>query len=215
MDGTLHLRVVGADRASKSVDLPRPEATLGAVPGNDVVLDDPRVSSRHASLRLGPRGVELRDTSTNGTFVRGQRVQTAQLVQGEVVSIPPFEIEVRWSPATLASTGELARLAGSGGGAIELRPVEVRGGAPGGTMRVGATPVLLGAGAEAQARLGHSLVSGRHAELSTVGGLLKVRDLGSTNGTFLNGERVWLAYARPGDALAFGPDVWYVLESAP
>jgi len=179
------------------------------------VLDDARVSSRHATLRLGSRGLELRDTSTNGTFVRGQRVQSALLVQGEVVSIPPYEIEVRWSPLALASTGELARLAGTGFGSIELRPVEVRGGAPGGTMRVGTTPVLLGAGAEAQARLGHSLVSGRHAELTTVGGLLKVRDLGSTNGTFLNGERVWLAYARPGDALAFGPDVWYVLESAP
>src|SRR4051794_26295945 len=82
MAATLRLRVIGADRNVRTVELPKAEATLGAVPGNDVVLDEARVSSRHATLRLGSHGLELRDSSTNGTFVRGQRVQSAWLVQG-------------------------------------------------------------------------------------------------------------------------------------
>jgi len=213
VSSTLRFRVIAQDRSVRAVELPKAEASLGAVPGNDVVLDDPRVSSRHCSLRLVARGLELRDGSTNGTFVRGQRVQTALLVQGEVISIPPFEIEVRWTPEVPVSTGEMARLAATPVVALGLRPLETRGGAPGAPLQVGASPVLVGAGGEAQARLAHPLVSGRHAELSLWGGLLKVRDLQSTNGTFCNGERVGLVYARPGDAIAFGPDAWYVVEA--
>ncbi len=51
-------------------------------------------------------------------------------------------------------------------------------------------------------------VSRRHAELELAGGALHVRDLGSTNGTFLNGERLTDALARPGDQLAFGRSVF-------
>ena len=47
-------------------------------------------------------------------------------------------------------------------------------------------------------------VSRRHAELELVGAGLRVRDLGSTNGTFLNGQRISDAVATPGSRLAFG-----------
>jgi adenylate cyclase len=47
-------------------------------------------------------------------------------------------------------------------------------------------------------------VSRRHAELELVGSGLRVRDLGSLNGTFLNGERIVDAVASPGSRLAFG-----------
>jgi adenylate cyclase len=48
-------------------------------------------------------------------------------------------------------------------------------------------------------------VSRRHAELRADGRGVEVRDLGSRNGTFLNGRRVSHARAVPGDRLAFGP----------
>jgi EAL domain-containing protein (putative c-di-GMP-specific phosphodiesterase class I) len=56
-------------------------------------------------------------------------------------------------------------------------------------------------------------VSGRHAELSLVHHVLFVRDLNSTNGTFVNGERVTgSAGLRNGDALQFGTAVFTVHE---
>ncbi|MFJ9928339.1 MULTISPECIES: DUF1707 and FHA domain-containing protein [Streptomyces] len=54
-------------------------------------------------------------------------------------------------------------------------------------------------------RLTHETVSRVHAELSHQGGLWVLRDLGSTNGTTVNGRRVIGAVVvREGDQVAFG-----------
>lgn len=50
-------------------------------------------------------------------------------------------------------------------------------------------------------------VSRRHAELRVRDGRWMVRDLGSINGTWLNGRRVGDAEVRPGDELRLGDAV--------
>ena len=47
-------------------------------------------------------------------------------------------------------------------------------------------------------------VSSRHGEVKSEGALLHVRDLGSSNGTFVNGQRVTTATLQPGDSLNLG-----------
>lgn len=47
-------------------------------------------------------------------------------------------------------------------------------------------------------------VSRRHAVVELIEGVPVVRDLGSTNGTFVNGERVQSRSLRPGDVLKLG-----------
>jgi len=54
------------------------------------------------------------------------------------------------------------------------------------------------------------IVSRRHCELSQDGDQLLVRDLGSRNGTFLNGQQVSQGYINPGDSLRIGPVVFVV-----
>jgi hypothetical protein len=49
-----------------------------------------------------------------------------------------------------------------------------------------------------------SSMSGRHVEVSKINGEIKVRDLGSANGVFLNGERVDEAELFDGDVLRLG-----------
>ncbi|MFM8802917.1 MAG: FHA domain-containing protein [Planctomycetia bacterium] len=51
-------------------------------------------------------------------------------------------------------------------------------------------PILLGRGEEAKFRIQHDLVSRKHCEFFERRGQVFVRDLGSTNGTFLNDEQV-------------------------
>ena len=61
-----------------------------------------------------------------------------------------------------------------------------------------------------------SLLSRRHAEFSTVGDDVTVRDLGSRNGLFVNGTRTAERALKPGDIVTIGPlRVRYVQTSAP
>lgn len=111
--------------------------------------------------------------------------------------------------------------------------------APAAAEAAGTTPVLValdlaGAGAptaphrlvSGETRVGRGLdnnlivadpsVSRHHAVVEWAAGQYRVRDLGSTNGTWINGRRVipprrWLAVA-PGDTVAFGA-VTYLLQS--
>ncbi len=68
---------------------------------------------------------------------------------------------------------------------------------PGKVVRVGRT-------AENDLRLNDRAVSGRHAEIHEAGGIWHVRDLGSSNGTFLNGRKIKDAMLATGDVLKFG-----------
>ncbi|WP_320783652.1 DUF1707 and FHA domain-containing protein [Streptomyces sp. CRN 30] len=69
----------------------------------------------------------------------------------------------------------------------------------------GAPPLRIGRDRANGLRLNHETVSRVHAELSRQGGLWVLRDLGSTNGTTVNGRRVTgAAVVRDGDQVSFG-----------
>ena len=53
-------------------------------------------------------------------------------------------------------------------------------------------------------QIGDASVSGRHCEVRLRGDELIVRDLQSTNGTFVNNQRVDSSELRPGDLLRLG-----------
>jgi len=53
-------------------------------------------------------------------------------------------------------------------------------------------------------KLSDVTVSGRHFQIESIGAEFFVRDLGSRNGTWLNGQRIRYAELRPGDALRAG-----------
>nr|WP_189932712.1 FHA domain-containing protein [Streptomyces sulfonofaciens] len=68
-----------------------------------------------------------------------------------------------------------------------------------------AQPLLIGRDPRNGLRLSHETVSLMHAELSRQNGLWVLRDLGSTNGTVVNGRRVVGAtVVRDGDQVSFG-----------
>ncbi|WP_422070495.1 ABC transporter ATP-binding protein/permease [Streptomyces orinoci] len=62
--------------------------TLGRDPQGDVVLEDARVSWRHAIVRWSGRSWVIEDQgSTNGTFVQGQRVHQMEVGPGSAVHL--------------------------------------------------------------------------------------------------------------------------------
>ena len=65
-----------------------PVTVLGRGSDCDVVVDDPGVSRRHLEIRSTPAGVVATDLgSTNGTFVEGNSITAATLVDGNELTI--------------------------------------------------------------------------------------------------------------------------------
>ena len=68
--------------------------TIGRAAENDVILDHPQVSRRHAVIELQSGGATVVDHSANGTFVNGKRLAAKQeLKAGDRIRICCFELE--------------------------------------------------------------------------------------------------------------------------
>ena len=77
--------IIGGD---KIVSLEEHIINLGRSLDNQVVLDDARVSRKHAQLRAANGNYLLFDLdSSGGTFVNGERVTQATLQPGDVISV--------------------------------------------------------------------------------------------------------------------------------
>jgi pSer/pThr/pTyr-binding forkhead associated (FHA) protein len=66
---------------------------------------------------------------------------------------------------------------------------------------------VLGRGTEADIRLPDTGVSRKHADVQLAGGVVTVEDLGSTNGTLVNGRRVGRQDLADGDVIRIGHSV--------
>jgi pSer/pThr/pTyr-binding forkhead associated (FHA) protein len=64
--------------------------------------------------------------------------------------------------------------------------------------------MVIGRSSSCQLVLADDTVSRRHAELRIQDGRWLLRDLGSSNGTWVNGRRVVEAEVRPGDTVHLG-----------
>lgn len=69
-------------------------------------------------------------------------------------------------------------------------------------LAIGST--IIGRGEQAQLRLADVGISRRHARLDFDGTRVVLTDLGSTNGTVVNGQRVSAVALQPGDVVQFG-----------
>ena len=85
-----------AQREGPSVGLGPDPVLIGRDPQNDVVLDDRRVSRKHAEIRLRLGRYTLYDLqSTNGTYVNGRRVAEKVLDDGDKISVGGLELVFR------------------------------------------------------------------------------------------------------------------------
>jgi len=86
---SVELTVRQGPRPGQRFSLNKPVIIIGREAGNDVVINDPQVSRRHASLTWDGRQFIIQDLgSANGTFVNGVRLTGPQVLQpGDVIGL--------------------------------------------------------------------------------------------------------------------------------
>ncbi len=82
------IRVYLKDNLLHQIELNAERLSIGRADDNDIVIDDPGVSSRHAELVRTGSGYEIADRhSTNGLFVNGQRVHRQKLKYWDEIQV--------------------------------------------------------------------------------------------------------------------------------
>ena len=90
--------LIASGSAAPPLAIPQGQTTLGRNPSCELVVDDPRVSRRHATIMRDANGVTLTDlTSANGTFVDGQPLTTEphRLADRAIISLGGYELLFR------------------------------------------------------------------------------------------------------------------------
>src|SRR5688572_15711765 len=67
--------------------------------------------------------------------------------------------------------------------------------------------VVIGRSSELDMVLVEDMVSRKHAKITVTGGKILIEDLGSTNGTFVNGEKIKQARLKEGDRILIGTSI--------
>jgi predicted component of type VI protein secretion system len=76
-------------------------------------------------------------------------------------------------------------------------------------------PVTIGRSREAGLTIAHPMVSRQHCEIFEADGMLRIRDLGSLNGTFIGERQIIDAPLRPNDEFTVGPLTFRVFYECP
>jgi len=157
---------------------------------------DAEISRRHARISRGADGrLAIEDLgSANGTFVNDERIVAPRALEaGDRIRVGKTTLEVTAAAAPAAAPEPVAVApAGapvSGGSRAVL--VVSAGAALGRQLRLG-EELVIGRAVDGEGRLSEDLeLSRRHARIARDDtGRLRIEDLGSANGTFVNGERI-------------------------
>ena len=181
-----------ADRA-RQIPIPFDGLVLGRNAGlGPPFSTDQYISRNHVSVRRRGDGVEIADLgSANGTYVNGTRVQAqARMQDSDVLRIGQIELRLA-APDRASEAGPyLAIVAPDGFRGLRF-PLS------GDYLVVGRDPA-------SGICLDDPCVSWTHAALRRRRDAVYVQDLGSTSGTFVNGQAVTASRPlRPGDIVAF------------
>lgn len=148
-----------------------------------------------------------------GVHVNGREVRRmAMLRVGDAVYVDGVEMRVVGSHAPELPGAALHEPASDAPGdpRVVLRGV---GGQYHGRSFTLEQPRLVGRSAEADIRIDDPSFADRHARLDLVGDAIVLRDLGSAEGTLVNGETMRDALLRPGDQVVFDAHHRFVVEA--
>jgi len=186
------------------ISLDAPRIVIGRGDGCEIRLPDPSVSHRHASIRQrGSDYVVVDEGSTNGTFVGPVRLspQAPRVIRsGDLLRVGRIWLELNVEPAAVTddaqlATREIALSLVSSALAAQGEPAAVKllvksGPDAGKELELPdlSRTYVIGRGQGLDLTLSDADTSRRHVEVGRRGRLLWIKDLGSKNGSQLDGQ---------------------------
>lgn len=187
------------------------EVTLGSAPDNNVILATDGMLPRHASIVIDQRGFTLMVASPDaGAHVNARPVREKALLRlGDVVSLRSVNMVLKpdadefirkpsraradtaTPPDRGASTSPPRAVLRGVSGAYFGKTVPIRG------------RIVIGRTSDCELVLDEPEIAGHHAAIEVYQGEIALRDLGSANGTLINGVQVRDAALHSGDQIAF------------
>jgi ABC transport system ATP-binding/permease protein len=164
-------------------------ATIGRAEGNDLVIPSDLASRRHARVYPAPDGYRIQDLgSSNGTYLNGERLQGTErlLRNGDTIGVGGEQLRFL--------VGQETRFAQAQAPILGTQVVRF----DGQRLRIGRDP-------SNDVVLSDPNVSRFHAEVIRSNGTLELRDLGSRNGTRVNGQLAARAVLGSSAQIGVGP----------
>ena len=168
------LTITIAGQKSSNYSLTLPAITIGRATDNDIVIDSRIVSRHHARLEKGPTGYRLvvLPDAGNPVLLEGRPLPASRrLENGDLLRIgsldPGMMVTMVYSEQDLAQSGE-------------MHPISFG----------EKTLIQIGRDPSNDVVLSSPNISRFHAQIERVGQRYRVRDLRSSNGTFVNDQRI-------------------------
>jgi len=200
------LKIQFKDARSDPIVLSDPGKTIGKGSANDIVLDEEGVNVFHADLKVEGDIVTLTDVGTEaGTSLNGTKLTgPAMIREGDLISIQGVELEVV-AAESAAPEGKTLVLSGTAlfDMGVGVWAIVADSGPEKGQVIAIKEKTSIGRALDCDISILEPGLSRQHAELEIVDDELVIRDLGSSNGTYLNGSKVSQSVCRSGDVLQF------------
>ena len=169
--------------------------SIGSASDNNLVLDDPSIDPLHAKFIQENNRYLLKDNNSRcGCFVNGQRITQKEILPGDIIKIGNIDIialDPRSQPEKSREpvTAPWRLVSDSNWLAGKYFSLSVE------------HSTVIGRGNQCDIVIPGTHLSRRHAEIQVEGNHLRIKDLGSANGTYLNDLRIDNATANNGDRL--------------
>ncbi len=179
------------------------ETKIGRAKSNDIILGDPAVSREHAVIIISKGKLSLLDRSSSGTFINKVKVSEKELHIDDMITIGPYSIfpreytdeedkpelqttchEKTLSFSLLTDVDKKSFLLQHASLAFSKGPEE------GQRYQINKEKITFGKQEDNDLVINDEFISRHHGEIYFRNGEFFIRDLGSKNGTFINGKRV-------------------------
>jgi len=185
-----------------AVWLVEPKVVIGCHSDCDLVLDASQVEARHVEILVEHEVIALRPIVASKVLtLNGQAVSDTKarpLKVNDSFSLAGVELEVIDPKVERVPAPTVARQSETSGWALKANHSALAN-----RMFALNSEMVVGRSKECDITLAAAHLSRRHAVLLIKNGLLYVKDLGSSNGTYVNGKRIVEARVKRGDELRF------------